>query len=271
MPELPEVEITRRSIEPVLKGHTLRKVWVSDKNLRWPLGCEPHQLEGQQVHELQRRGKYILLRLDHGWLMVHLGMSGRLVTRAQLPEPGIHDHFECVTDHGGVRLHDPRRFGAVIHADNLYEGLAKKLLQGLGVEPFSEDFTVAHLAEGLSRRTAPIKQVLLAGEVVVGVGNIYASESLFLAGIHPKRKANSLSIKRVEKLHSAIVRVLTRALEIGGSTLKDFYSPDGEHGYFQLEARVYDQAGQPCTTCGTAIKRIVQGQRATYYCSTCQR
>jgi len=271
MPELPEVEITRRSIEPVLKGQILRRVSLSDKALRWPLGCDPQKLVGQRVHELQRRGKYILLRLDHGWLMIHLGMSGRLVTRAQLPKAGVHDHFECITDLGGIRLHDPRRFGAVIHVHDLASGMANKLLTGLGIEPFSDAFTPSYLAQGLMRRSAPIKQVLLAGDVVVGVGNIYASESLFLAGINPKRKANTLSKKSIEKLHAAIVQVLKRALEIGGSTLKDFYSPDGEHGYFQLEARVYDREGQPCHVCANPIKRMVQGQRATYFCSTCQR
>lgn len=270
MPELPEVEVTRRSfVDAIAGGHVLS---VSlGKPLRWPLSCLPDDLVGRSVHTVGRRGKYLLIELSQGWLLVHLGMSGSLRFAADLPTPGLHDHFELVTTRGGLRLNDPRRFGAVVYVDSLTSPLALKLLGRLGMEPLSDAFDLALFTQGLKRRQAPIKQVLLAGDLVVGVGNIYASEALFLAGVRPTTHANKLSRSRVAHLHAAIRDVLARAVAQGGSTLRDFSSSDGKAGYFQLEAMVYGRAGLPCKQCGTVIKMVRQGQRSTFYCPVCQK
>lgn len=241
------------------------------KPLRWPLGVPEHLLLGQAVLGVRRRGKYLLLDLSGGLLLLHLGMSGSLVFRRNLPEPGVHDHFDLHTNLGVLRLNDPRRFGAVVYARDEADPVAHKLLGRLGVEPLGGEFDTEAFAQGLSRRKAPIKQVLLAGDVVVGVGNIYASEALFQAGIRPTTKASRLTRPRVARLQRAICDVLARAVEKGGSTLRDFSNAQGETGYFQLEAMVYGRAGQPCKVCGTAIKMIRQGQRATFFCPQCQK
>ena len=269
MPELPEVEVTRRSFADRLRGATICALQLG-KPLRWPLGCEPATLAGQRVLGVRRRGKYLLMDLDRGLLLWHLGMSGSLRLMPQADTPGPHDHADLLTDAGVLRLHDPRRFGAVVFAPGQDSAVAQRLLGRLGLEPLEPDFTLAAFAEGLSQRRAPIKQVLLAGDVVVGVGNIYASEALFLAGIHPTRAASRIGRARVERLRQAIVSVLTRAVELGGSTLRDFSNAQGEAGHFQLSAAVYDREGQPCPRCSALIRRIVQGQRSTYYCPRCQ-
>jgi len=270
MPELPEVEVTRRSFADRIAGARIRQVRLG-KPLRWPLGCLPAQLEGCTVQAVRRRGKYLLMDLDRGVLLLHLGMSGSLNFAASLPAPGVHDHFDLVTDRGVLRLHDPRRFGAVVYAAGEAAPEAAKLLEGLGVEPLGEGFDAAAFHTALKRRKAPIKQVLLAGDVVVGVGNIYASEALFLAGIRPTLSASRVSRPRARKLHAAIRQVLARAVEKGGSTLRDFSNAEGQSGYFQLEAMVYGRAGEPCRVCGTTVRAIRQGQRATYFCRTCQK
>jgi formamidopyrimidine-DNA glycosylase len=228
-------------------------------------------LQGKTVLRVRRRGKYLLLDLDQGLLLVHLGMSGSLSFARQLPEAGKHDHFAMVTDHGTLRLNDPRRFGAVVYAGSESDPVAQKLLGKLGMEPLSDNFDFSAFHAGLKRRKAAVKQVLLAGDVVVGVGNIYASEALFMAGIRPTTSASRLTRPRVQKLQAAIKTVLARAVEKGGSTLKDFSSANGEAGHFQLEAMVYAREGQPCRVCGTPIKSIKQGQRSTFYCPSCQK
>jgi len=241
------------------------------KPLRWPLGCDPDQLVGQRVLQVRRRGKYLLLDLSAGLLMVHLGMSGSVAFAGRMPLPGVHDHFDLVTTRGTLRLNDPRRFGAVVFAYGEADPVAQKLLAHLGVEPLDEGFGLAGFQAAMAQRKAPIKQVLLAGDVVVGVGNIYASEALFLAGIRPTTASNKVSKPRLAKLHTAIRDVLTRAVQKGGSTLRDFSNAKGESGYFQLEAMVYGRQGEPCRVCGSAIRGIRQGQRSTFFCSTCQK
>lgn len=270
MPELPEVEVTRLSFADRIAGARIESVRVG-KPLRWPLGVDPQALVGRTVRAVRRRGKYLLVDLDRGVLLLHLGMSGSLRFDTALPEAALHDHFDLVTDRGVLRLNDPRRFGAVVYSETESAPQALKLLGGLGVEPLGQGFDLDAFHAGLKKRKATIKQVLLAGDVVVGVGNIYASEALFLAGIRPTLSAARISRPRAARLHAAIRDVLARAVEKGGSTLRDFSNAHGESGYFQLEAMVYDRAGEPCRVCGTPIRMIRQGQRATYFCPRCQK
>jgi formamidopyrimidine-DNA glycosylase len=270
MPELPEVEVTRLSFASSIQGATILSASLG-KPLRWPLGIEPQELVGQQILGVRRRGKYLLIDLSEGLLLLHLGMSGSVIFASEQAEPGKHDHFDLRTTQGTLRLNDPRRFGAVVFASSQDDPVAQKLLGRLGVEPLGDDFDGAAFYLGLHQRKTAIKQVLLAGEVVVGVGNIYASEALFMAGIRPTTRANRLSLPRVQKLQGAIRKVLARAVEKGGSTLRDFSNAQGESGHFQLEAMVYARQGEPCRSCGTTIKSIKQGQRSTFFCPQCQK
>ena len=270
MPELPEVEVTRRSFAERIANAQILAMHMG-KPLRWPLGVAPQSLVGRTVLGVRRRGKYLLLDLDQGLLLLHLGMSGSLNFAPIQAAAGPHDHMDLVTNLGVLRLHDPRRFGAVVWAASESAPEAQKLLGRLGVEPLDGQFDVSTFAEALKKRQSAIKQVLLAGDVVVGVGNIYASESLFLARIRPTTKAARLSRPRIERLHSAIVQVLNRAVMQGGSSLKDFVNAEGRTGYFQLEASVYGRAGEPCRVCETPIRSLVQGQRSTFYCPQCQK
>jgi formamidopyrimidine-DNA glycosylase len=270
MPELPEVEVTRLSFAEQIRGARILSVQLG-KPLRWPLGYSPESLVGRTVLAVRRRGKYLLMDIDQGLLLLHLGMSGSLLFANNLPDPGKHDHFDLVTTHGCLRLNDPRRFGAVVYAASEDATVAQKLLGKLGMEPLGDDFDLARFQQKLALRSAPIKQVLLAGDAVVGVGNIYASEALFLAGIRPTLRANKLSRPRVARLHSAIRKVLTHAVAKGGSTLRDFSNAGGEAGHFQLEANVYGRAGLACTVCGSPIRQIRQGQRSTFFCPQCQK
>ncbi len=270
MPELPEVEVTRQSFATRIAGARIEAVRVG-KPLRWPLGVEAEALVGRTVRAVRRRGKYLLLDLDSGLLLMHLGMSGSLSFAVRQEAVGPHDHFDLVTNRGILRLHDPRRFGAVVYASAEDSPQSVKLLGRLGVEPLTDSFDLDGFHAGLKRRKAPIKQVLLAGDLVVGVGNIYASEALFHAGIRPTLKASRISRPRAEKLRVSVRDVLARAVAKGGSTLRDFSNAQGESGYFQLEAMVYDRAGQLCRICATPVKSIRQGQRATYYCPNCQK
>jgi len=270
MPELPEVEATRLSFADRIAGARILSA-VSGKPLRWPLGIAPARLAGHTVRGVRRRGKYLLLDLDAGLLLIHLGMSGSLSFAAHPPPAGPHDHFDLLTTRGTLRLHDPRRFGAVVWAAGEDAPAARKLLGGLGVEPLSDDFDVAAFHAALRTRRASIKQVLLAGDVVVGVGNIYASEALFLAGIRPTLSAARLSRPRAQRLQAAIREVLGRALAAGGTTLRNYSNAVGERGNFQFEAMVYGRDGQPCRVCGTPIRTIRQGQRSTYFCPNCQK
>jgi formamidopyrimidine-DNA glycosylase len=282
VPELPEVEVTRLSFASRIAGAQVEDVHVG-KPLRWPFGVglaggaqeAVTALEGAVVQGVRRRGKYLLVDLlkdaKPGLLIIHLGMSGSLLFSRDLPAVGKHDHFSLLTSHGELRLNDPRRFGAVIFTYSEEDVWPRKLLGCLGVEPLTADFQAVSFHEALKKRNAPIKQVLLAGDIVVGVGNIYASEALFLAGIRPTLAASKLSKSRSGALHAAVVQVLNAALIKGGSTLRDFSSASGENGYFQLEANVYGRAGEPCRGCAAPIKMIRQGQRSTFYCAVCQK
>jgi formamidopyrimidine-DNA glycosylase len=273
MPELPEVEVTRLSFAQRIRGSAVTAVRLG-KPLRWPLGREPAALVGQSVGEVSRRGKYLWLAFADaacGGLLMHLGMSGSLAFNAQASDPGKHDHFDLVTTQGTLRLTDPRRFGAVVWAPAPDKGVAATLLARLGLEPFDPAFTGARLHAALRGRRVAIKQALLAGDIVVGAGNIYACEALFEAGIDPRLRSEKLSRPRCERLAVAVRGTLARALDLGGSTLRDFRDSHGMAGAFQLHAHVYGRAGQPCHSCGTPIRRIVQGQRATYFCPVCQK
>ena len=277
MPELPEVEVTRRGVAPHLEGRTVQGVVMRRAGLRWPFPPElPAALAGRVVERTGRRGKYLLLHFAHGTLIVHLGMSGHL----RIMPPGIpagkHDHFDLVVEGPDgrqvLRMTDPRRFGAVLWHDEAEGELAEHvLLRGLGVEPLEDGFSGQLLYDQTRQRGAAVKQVLLAGDIVVGVGNIYASESLFRARINPKTPARRISLARYEKLAQAIREVLAEAIAQGGSTLKDFLSVNGQSGYFQQTYFVYDRAGVPCKVCGTPVRQIKQGQRSTFYCVICQK
>ena len=282
MPELPEVEVTRLSFADRIDGAVVAGVRVG-KPLRWPLGIEPLELTGLRVGSVTRRGKYLWLSLRavegsanavpfrDGGLLLHLGMSGSLSFSLQPAAPGLHDHFDLTTDRGTLRLTDPRRFGAVVWSPALDAGMAGKLLASLGLEPFDPAFDGVHLHAALQRRRVAVKLALLGGDIVVGAGNIYACEALFTAGIDPRTRSDRLSRPRCQRLAQAIRQTLQAALDLGGSTLRDFRDAHGMAGQFQLSARVYGRAGQPCTVCGTPVRRIVQAQRSTFFCATCQK
>ena len=270
MPELPEVEVTRLSFAERIRGAAVTDVRVG-KPLRWPLGIEPQAIVAQKVGAVTRRGKYLWLALDRGGLLMHLGMSGSLSFAADVGEPGPHDHFDLVTARGTLRLTDPRRFGAVVWSPALDSGRAATLLAGLGVEPFDPAFDGAYLHAALRGRRVAIKTALLGGAIVVGAGNIYACEALFEAGIDPRMRSDRLSRKRCDALADAVRQTLARALDTGGSTLRNFRDAHGMAGQFQLHARVYGREGLSCGRCGGTVRRIVQGQRATFFCPGCQR
>jgi len=274
MPELPEVETTRRGIDAVITGQTLRRLVVREARMRWPIPAElPALLSDRAVLECSRRGKYLLLRFEHGTQIVHLGMSGSLRSVPAGEAPRKHDHVDWVFDHATLRLHDPRRFGAVLwHPDSAGPVAAHPLLARLGIEPFDPRFDGAWLHSQFRGRSVAVKQALLAGDAVVGVGNIYASESLFRAGIDPRTPARRVSAARCQRLADMVRATLADALASGGSTLRDYVGASGQPGsYFEIHAAVYERAGLPCRVCATPIRRLVQGQRATYYCPTCQR
>lgn len=274
MPELPEVETTRRGLDAVISGHQLKAIRVHHHQFRWPVPANLNEtLQGYTLQACLRRGKYLLLQFEHGVLIIHLGMSGSI--RRVAPGEFLlkHDHVEFIFDNAEFRLNDPRRFGAVLwHPAETGNIQSHTLLANLGIEPFDPQFTAAYLHQMLQNRQSAIKTVLLSGDIVVGVGNIYASESLFRARINPKTAAGSISLARCKRLHQAILQTLNAALESGGSTLKDYTGTNGEVGaYFEIHAAVYDKAGLPCKVCATPITKIIQGQRATYYCPKCQR
>ncbi len=279
MPELPEVEVTRRGIAGPLAGARVLAVHLG-KPLRWPLGREPALLAGATLGEVSRRSKYLWLPLardglPEGGLLMHLGMSGSLawLPLGSVPAPaaGAHDHFDLVTDRGRLRLHDPRRFGAVLWSPALEAPPAAPLLARLGAEPFDPALTDAVFHAALRRRRAPLKAVLLDGSVVVGAGNIYACEALFAAGIHPALQADRLSAPRAARLLAALREVLARALALGGSTLRDFSDVHGVGGEFQAHSAVYGREGEPCRRCGQPVRRRLMAQRSTYFCAGCQR
>jgi formamidopyrimidine-DNA glycosylase len=277
MPELPEVEVTRLGVAPHLEGRLVDSVLLRREGLRWPFPPALAQLlAGQRILHTGRRGKYLLIHFAHGTLIIHLGMSGHLRVLPLGTEPKKHDHFDLVVEGGAgkqvLRLHDPRRFGAVLwHANDDGELGQHLLLRGLGVEPLEPGFTGELLFRASRKRSAPVKQFLLAGDVVVGVGNIYACESLFRAGINPKTAAGRISRGRYDKLALAIRDILAEAIVQGGSTLRDFIAVNGQSGYFQQTYFVYDREGVPCRNCGAPVRRILQGQRSTFYCVNCQK
>ncbi len=275
MPELPEVEVTRRSFSERIRGAEVLSARVG-KPLRWPLGIDVAEMRGLLVGEVARRGKYLWLPLlspaaQPGGLLIHLGMSGSLAFSAQPASPGAHDHFELETTHGVLRLTDPRRFGAVIWASSMAEGLPARLLAGLGREPFDASLDGNLLHAALRGRRISIKQALLAGDIVVGAGNIYACEALFRAGIDPRLPAGKLSRPRATRLLDEVRAVLAEAIEQGGSSLRDFRDAHGSQGHFQLATQVYGRGGLACRCCGAPVRRIVQAQRSTFFCGSCQR
>lgn len=271
MPELPEVETTRLGILPYIKGKQIRHITVRERRLRWPVPRTLNKtLTGQTINDVLRRGKYLLFKTDIGTLILHLGMSGSLRICTSKEPATKHDHFDiCLNNNKCLRLNDPRRFGCVLWTTQATE--KHKLLKSLGPEPFDDSFNADYLYQRSRKRKLAIKNFIMDAHVVVGVGNIYASESLFLAGINPKRAAGNISLARYERLVSTIKEVLTAALNAGGSTLKDFTAPNGKPGYFQHHFKVYGKTGLACENCNSAIHQITLGQRSTFYCPSCQR
>ncbi len=273
MPELPEVEVTRLGVTPHIQGQVVRQAVLRRDGLRWPFPSNlATLLKGQVIRSTGRRGKYLLVHFDHGSLIIHLGMTGNLRIMPLGTPAQKHDHVDLVLTDCLMRLTDPRRFGAVLwHAVEDGDIEEHLLLRKLGVEPLESGFSAQLLFEQTRNRTAPIKQVLLAGDIVVGVGNIYCSESLFRARINPKTAANRIGLKRYQALELAIRQVMREAIAHGGSTLKDFVGADGKTGYFQQTYFVYDRAGEACRVCQGTIRHIVQGQRSSFYCVNCQK
>ncbi|MCQ4304669.1 DNA-formamidopyrimidine glycosylase [Stutzerimonas frequens] len=270
MPELPEVETTRRGIEPYLVGQRVSRVLVRDRRLRWPIPEDLDvRLSGQRIEAVERRAKYLLIRAESGTLIVHLGMSGSLRLVDAASPAAKHEHVDILLESGqALRYTDPRRFGAMLWSD---EPLAHVLLASLGPEPLGEDFDGYRLYRLSRGRSMAVKPFIMDNAVVVGVGNIYASEALFAAGIDPRRPAGSISRARYLKLGEEIRRILAMAIERGGTTLRDFVGGDGKPGYFQQELFVYGRGGEFCKSCGSTLREIRLGQRASVYCSRCQR
>ncbi len=270
MPELPEVETTRRGIEPHILGHEIQGLIVRQDRLRWPVPPRlENRLRGQRILRVERRAKYLLLQTGTGTLLIHLGMSGSLRVLPPGTPPGPHDHIDLVFQHCCLRLRDPRRFGAVLWTSEAVAGHA--LLRHLGPEPLGQEFNGEWLYRLARRRHGPVKNFIMDGKVVVGVGNIYASESLFHAGIHPHRPCNRISLNRYHRLVEEIRRVLISAIRQGGTSLRDFQREDGRPGYFAQELQVYGRERQPCPRCGQPIRQRRIGQRSSYFCSHCQR
>ena len=270
MPELPEVEITRRGLEPRLTGRRIAKLAIRNPGLRWQVAENlPGLVSGQTIHKVSRRGKYLLIGCGSGTLIVHLGMSGSLRFLNKPVSAQKHDHFDLLLDNGKLlRLRDPRRFGSVHWTSS--DPLAHPLLRKLGPEPLTRAFNPDWLYRQTRRRSVAIKQVLMDSHVVAGIGNIYANEALFRARIHPKRAALRISRDRYQKLVKAVRKTLRQAISAGGSSLRDFVDCDGNLGDFQLHCQVYGRGGKPCEACGTRIRQLKQGQRSSFYCPRCQ-
>lgn len=268
MPELPEVETSRRGIAPYLVGETIQCAVVRHPRLRWPVAEQIVQLRDEQVFSLERRAKYLLMELRQGWIIVHLGMSGRLRILSEATPPAKHDHIDLILSNGKIlRYTDPRRFGAWLWETDLAQS---RVLRHLGPEPLSEAFTADWLIEKSKTKRIPIKSWLMDNKLVVGVGNIYASESLFMAAILPTRPAHSLTLEESGRLVECIKRVLQRSIDQGGTTLRDFLQSDGKPGYFAQQLNVYGRAAQPCMICATPIATAKLGQRSTFWCPNCQ-
>jgi formamidopyrimidine-DNA glycosylase len=269
MPELPEVETSRRGIEPHIINTRVTRVIVRNRSLRWPISkTVDRRLVGETITSVTRRAKYLLINTDGGSAILHLGMSGSVFIVDRDTPAGIHDHVDIEFDSGKtMRFRDPRRFGSLHWSKT---PLQHKLLKSLGPEPLGNDFDARYLWEKSRGRRISVKQFIMNAQVVVGVGNIYASEALFLACINPRRAAGRISLQRYERLIVAIKEVLASAIKAGGTTLRDFYGGDGEAGYFQQQLEAYGREGEPCRRCDAPITAIVQGQRSTYYCKHCQ-
>lgn len=270
MPELPEVETTRRGLTPLVVGHPIADVRIRKRQLRWPVARQLNTQRGQTIHALERRSKWLIWRFDAGSILWHLGMSGSFRGWLEPPPAGAHDHIDIRIAGGHtIRYTDPRRFGAVLWQAGS-DPEAHPRLANLGPEPLSDAFDGEWLWRLSRGRKAAVKNFIMDGHVVVGVGNIYAAESLFDAGIHPKRAAGRISLERYERLAEEIRKTLTRAIEVGGTSLRDFTVGDGTPGYFGQQLKVYGRAGQACLNCGTALKAGVIGQRSTVWCPNCQ-
>lgn len=275
MPELPEVETSRRGIEPHLHNRKIDEVVIRQHKLRWPVPKSlPALARGQTIHQVRRRGKYIILQLDKGNILIHLGMSGSLHICKPATAAGKHDHIDIVvnTRRGQkkkiLRLRDPRKFGCILWMQGPPE--KHKLLKDLGPEPLDEAFNAGYLLQKASGRRSTIKSFIMNSHIVVGVGNIYACEALFRAGINPKRKAGNISQQRYQRLVDKIRETLREAIDQGGTTLRDFTAENGQPGYFKQKLLVYGRTGLPCAHCGNPIKRISQQERSTFYCPRCQ-
>jgi formamidopyrimidine-DNA glycosylase len=270
MPELPEVETTRRGLAPLCEGRRVGRVIIRQSQLRWPVPDRIRQAEGQTVVALKRRAKWLIWQLERGHLLWHLGMSGSFRGWRDPPMPGPHDHIDIqITDGHLIRYTDPRRFGALLWSAG--DPLKHPRLASLGPEPFDPVFCGLYLWQLSRGRKLAIKAFIMSAATVVGVGNIYASEALFDAGIHPRRPAGRISKMRYEKLANAIQKILARAIEAGGTSLRDFTVGDGTPGYFGQSLTVYGREGEPCLICSAPVRREVIGQRSTFYCPTCQR
>lgn len=269
MPELPEVETSRRGIEPHIIGTRVERVIIRNRGLRWPVSkTVDRKLLGEMITSVTRRAKYLLINTDGGSAILHLGMSGSVYIVDRDTPAGVHDHVDIDFDSGKtMRFRDPRRFGSLHWSKT---PLQHKLLKSLGPEPLTDDFDARYLWEKSRGRRVSVKQFIMNAQVVVGVGNIYASEALYLSCIHPRRAAGRIALQRYELLVTAIKDVLANAIKAGGTTLRDFYGGDGEAGYFQQQLEAYGREGEPCRRCDTPITAIVQGQRSTYYCTQCQ-
>ena len=270
MPELPEVETTRRGIAPYCEGETITRVTVRNGSLRWPVPADlAERLEGQRIENVDRRAKYLFLNMMQGTVIVHLGMSGSLRIITDNTPPLTHDHIDLALQSGVIlRFNDPRRFGCWLWADSAEE---HPLISHLGPEPLAPEFNGAHLFRLSRGKNTPVKSFIMDNQVVVGAGNIYANEALFKSGIHPRRKAGRISLVRYHKLAEAIRETLSAAILMGGTTLRDFVNSDGKPGYFAQSLLVYGRGGQPCKECGTTLKEIRMNNRSTVYCPRCQR
>jgi formamidopyrimidine-DNA glycosylase len=269
MPELPEVETTVRGIKKHIVNQYVKDIIVRAPRLRWPVAPNiPNVMKNQRILAATRRGKYILIHIQTGTLIIHLGMSGSLRIVTPSTPPGKHDHVDMVFDEYILRFNDPRRFGACIFTEDFKN---HPLLKKLGVEPLSTKFTKTYLWEKIQKRNVPIKSLIMNHEIVVGVGNIYATEALFAAKIHPQKIAKKLSKKECELLTAEIKKVLKTAIKAGGTTLKDFVNSDGKPGYFKLKLKVYGRAGLPCVRCQKKLSNMRLGQRSTVFCGYCQK
>lgn len=270
MPELPEVETTRNGLAPLAVGRRIQSISIRQRQLRWPIPEAINAAVGQQVIAMKRRAKWLIWQLEQGHLLWHLGMSGSFRGWEQAPLPGPHDHVDVQMAGGHlIRYTDPRRFGALLWAAD--DPLKHPRLAELGPEPFDPAFNGHYLWQASRGRRSTVKQFIMSNAIVVGVGNIYACESLFEAGIHPRRPAGRIGVERYQRLVEAIVRILARAIAVGGTSLRDFTVGDGTPGYFGQSLKVYGREGMPCLDCGRPLKRAVIGQRSSFFCGSCQK